>query len=407
MTDAITALFATLTEAFTPIVGQPTDDDIFRMREILMPALNDLQYDMMPAPHAITHNLVGLIQETSSYSHTWSAPFVRPTRVAAYDVSIPETASSVVRNREEAIHKAKLADFATYLSAERATALFIRSVVDEVWYKDLRHPVTFYNSVTAYDLLNHLVINSGGLHRNDLVNLPSEMLHFYEKAEGIPEFILMLEEAREKLARGKLPMSDEILLATASSQVFASLHYPKATREWEQLPTTSQTWPAWQVKYRLAHIERKRLLLANPNSFGGASTNSVIGTDTASIAGYLDNLALAATNDSNAMAQLTAQLDAITKRLNELSTAAPVRATTSHSAPTGVPYVEKVYTQAEALQIFDPTGYCHSHGYRVHASHTSATCKRRGPNHDATATRANIKRGSKKNKGWEKATAPM
>ena len=43
MTDAITALFATLTEAFTPIVSQPTDDDIFRMREVLMPALNDLQ----------------------------------------------------------------------------------------------------------------------------------------------------------------------------------------------------------------------------------------------------------------------------------------------------------------------------------------------------------------------------
>ena len=70
MRDAITALFATLTEAFTPIVGQPTDDDIFRMREVLMPALNDLQYDMMPAPNAITHNLVRLIQESTSYAHT-------------------------------------------------------------------------------------------------------------------------------------------------------------------------------------------------------------------------------------------------------------------------------------------------------------------------------------------------
>ena len=98
-----------------------------------------------------------------------------------------------------------------------------------MWYKDLCNAVTFYNSVTAYDLLQHLIANSGGLHQNDLINLSTEMLHYYAESEGIPEFILKLEEAREKLARGSLLMSDAILLATASSQVFASLHYLEAT----------------------------------------------------------------------------------------------------------------------------------------------------------------------------------
>ena len=100
-----------------------------------------------------------------------------------------------------------------------------------MWYKDLLNAITFYNSVTVYNLLQNLVVNSGGLHRNDLVNLPTEMLHYYAESKGIPEFILKLEEAREKLAQGSLPMSDEVLLVTASSQVFASLHYPEATRE--------------------------------------------------------------------------------------------------------------------------------------------------------------------------------
>ena len=88
----------------------------------------------------------------------------------------------------------------------------------------------FYNNVPAYALLGHLATNSGGLHSNKLVSLLTEMLLYYEDLEGIPKFLLKLAKAREKLARGGLPMLDEVLLATASSQVFKSMHFPEATR---------------------------------------------------------------------------------------------------------------------------------------------------------------------------------
>jgi hypothetical protein len=41
------------------------------------------------------------------------------------------------------------------------------------------------------------------------------MLHYYASAASIPEFILALEDSREKLARGGVPMSDATLLSTA------------------------------------------------------------------------------------------------------------------------------------------------------------------------------------------------
>ncbi len=63
----------------------------------------------------------------------------------------------------------------------------------------------------------------------------------YANEDGIPEFILALEKAREKLARRGVPMLDATLLATAHLQVFASLHYPETTREWERLSLASQT----------------------------------------------------------------------------------------------------------------------------------------------------------------------
>ncbi len=65
------------------------------------------------------------------------------------------------------------------------------------------------------------------------------------------------------------------------------------------------------------------------------------------------------------------------------------------------------YTQAEALRIFDPTGYCHNHGWRVHATHSSATCRKKGRRHNDAATRADTKGGSNKYKGWDTNPNPM
>ncbi len=48
-------------------------------------------------------------------------------------------------------------------------------------------------------------------------------------AEGIPEYINMLEDAQRKLARAQLPMGDRQLLAIASTAVLAAQHFPRAT----------------------------------------------------------------------------------------------------------------------------------------------------------------------------------
>jgi hypothetical protein len=206
----------------------------------------------------------------------------------------------------EAAHATVIFDFETYTAAEKGVSAFIQAVVNKMWIKPLRHPITFYNNVTAYDLLEYLRTNSGGLHNTDLATLPTEMVHYYANENGIPEFILALEKACEKLARGGVPMSDAMLLVTAHLQVFASLHYPEATWEWERLPLALQMWASWQTKYREANIERLRLLRANPNSFGAANnvTDTHITSD--AIATALNNIANSATNNSTLMSNMLA-----------------------------------------------------------------------------------------------------
>ena len=249
--EEITAAFAVAATTFQPIQGQPTDDDLTALREVLYPLLLDIPYDK----HG-DHNLIGLVKPTTSYTNTWGAAFVIPNRPPAYPV-IANDATAVVRARSEAEHAVLKRDFASYEAAERAAAKFIRDAVDELWYRDLRHSRSFYTNVTAKQLIDHLDTNCGGLHPSELVNLPTEMMTYYAKAEGIPEYINMLEEAQRKLERANLPMQDCNLLAIASTAVLASEHYPRPTDEWEAKPRNQKTWDNWKTHYRAAHLARK------------------------------------------------------------------------------------------------------------------------------------------------------
>jgi hypothetical protein len=262
--EEITAAFATAAATFQPIVGQPTDDDLTALREILYPLLLDIPYDNLPgaAVGQYQHNLVGLIEPNATYAVTWHAAFPIPARLPAYP-AVPNNANANVRNRMEAIHKIKLRDYASYDAAERATAKFIRDAVDEIWYRDLRHDRSYYTTVTAKQLIDHLDANCGGLHPSELVTLPTEMMGYYATTDGIPEYINMLEEAQRKLARANLPMSDDQLLAIASTLVLASDHFPRPTDEWEARPRATKTWPAWKLHYRAAHLARKRHNFSN------------------------------------------------------------------------------------------------------------------------------------------------
>ena len=103
MAAYIASLLAKAVKTHPRIVGQPTDDNIFAMTEVLFPILHDADYGMIVVAGRVNHNLIGLIQLDASYTATWTAPFPRPTRLAPYDPKIPGNATPVVRNRMEAV----------------------------------------------------------------------------------------------------------------------------------------------------------------------------------------------------------------------------------------------------------------------------------------------------------------
>ena len=92
----------------------------------------------------------------------------------------------MVRNHGEAVHKAPLADYASFACPEKCTSKFIQDVIYEVHYKDLKVTGPFNNNVSAYTLMEHLKTNCGGLHTTDLINLPTQMIGYYANTAKIP-----------------------------------------------------------------------------------------------------------------------------------------------------------------------------------------------------------------------------
>jgi hypothetical protein len=181
--DVITRLFKEAYDAFPPLEGKPTDDDLLAIREALLPLLMVIPYDQLNGIHSLTAILTEAVKYEAEHGNY---KFVHPSRLPLYDKNIADDATTVIRVRAEAAYKARLDDYASYEAAERGVAKFLRDVVDEIWYNDLKDADTFYTKVSAIDIMALLDANSGGLHAVDMISLRTNMTQYYVQAMASP-----------------------------------------------------------------------------------------------------------------------------------------------------------------------------------------------------------------------------
>ncbi len=125
----------------------------------------------------------------------------------------------------------------------------------------------------------------------------------------------------------------------------------------------------------------------------------------------LDNLALAAMNNTTVLQQLIAanlaltatitSLTATNKKLADAATpwggtlaATPGQGGTQAATPAATP------VGIHGTRKPCPENYCRTHGHRVSKHHTSATCANKAPGHRNDATASNTFGGSNKDKNW-------
>ncbi len=148
-------------------------------------------------------------------------------------------------------------------AAKRGAAKFLLVKVDETWYTDLKDADIFYTKVIAIKIMAFLDANSRGLHAIDMITLQMNMHGYYAQANGIPQYIIMLEEAQKKAKQAGMPITNIELVMMPSAAVLAAMHFPRKVDKWEGLPTLGRTWGAWKTSFRSAHLKRQCQILAS------------------------------------------------------------------------------------------------------------------------------------------------
>ncbi len=254
-----------------------------------------------------------------------------------------------------------------------------------------------------------LDLNSRGLHAVDMISLCTNMYQYYMQADGIPQYIIMLEDAQKKAQRAGMPIADMELVMMASTAVLASQHFPREVDDWEGLPTAARTWMAWKTTFCLAHLKRQCQILAlgggEPlRGAHGVTPDLPPAMDRLGLA--LDNLALTATNDTAVLQQLTAANLALTSTIAMLTATNKKLVDTVAKTPRrGLATPTASSTNSRFTKNPFPGNCCWTHGHHCSKQHTSATCTHKAPSYKDKATCLNTMGGSEKDKGWDKPRA--
>jgi hypothetical protein len=193
--NAITCLFKEAYDAFPPLEGKPSNDDLLAIRETLLPLLMVIPYDQLNRVHSLT----AILTKAVKYEANHGIKFVRPACIPLYDKMIANNAATVIRVCAEAARKSQLDDYASYKVVKQGMSKFLCNVMDEIWYNDLKNANTFHTKVMAIDNMSLLDANSGGLYALNMILPCTDMMQYYVQADGIPQFIIMMENAKKRL----------------------------------------------------------------------------------------------------------------------------------------------------------------------------------------------------------------
>jgi len=120
----------------------------------------------------------------------------------------------------------------------------------------------------------------------------------------------------------------------------------------------------------------------------------------------LNNLALAATNNTAILQQLTVANLALTTTVATLTATNKKLVDAAARAKGGGTPAATPTNPARgvwATRTPFPGNYCWTHGHRCNEHHTSATCGNKAVGHCNDATASNTMGGSTKDKGWDRA----
>ena len=124
-----------------------------------------------------------------------STAFKCPKHLLPYYKSNKINATNVDRTHVEANWRATRTNAATYKAIERCLRKFFVYEADDTWIRKIKHTRHYYMKGTINEIIDHLKVSCLGTHAIDALSLQITMRDYHLKAEGAPEYIIILEDA--------------------------------------------------------------------------------------------------------------------------------------------------------------------------------------------------------------------
>ena len=151
--------------------------------------------------------------------------------------------------------------------------------------RELKNARTYYTKVHSKDLLDHLKSSCLGTHAIDNFILQFDMRKYHKQADGIPEYINMLEDAQRMALRidETNPITGTSVMNIVNAAMLSLQQPPRTTEECEDIPAVEKHWKTCKTMYKAAQ-GRDRVRAKDggiKNSFGGINAG---GANTAAAA---------------------------------------------------------------------------------------------------------------------------
>ena len=189
-TDIATKFEADI-EAFTPIVGQPKDDNLQGVKKVLLQTCLSIR---LAGPKSV--KVTGIILHDAAYNNQLGVmgSFDKDdTPLKTYDPAVTRETEVWEQRKLQALWNTHLDNQDRIHTTKHGCRLFILHAFEEVHYIYLRDEETYYEMVSPLELPAHFAKEIGGLEVTDFVTLIVKLPGYWSNDPRVPQFIMTME----------------------------------------------------------------------------------------------------------------------------------------------------------------------------------------------------------------------
>jgi hypothetical protein len=376
----------------TAIVGRPTYENI----TVLARALCQNAASILCENGGGNHGYLGLLLSPTTYATLSVTPFTDPLNPGVSPI-IPVGASTAGIGALERNHKESLRLWKEKNIVDEALKKQIINTVETIFLKSINNYYSGYAGITARAMIEYLYTRYGSINPTKIEENDAEFKADYDPSEPIKVLFQQIEETTTFASAAQQPYTSQQIITNSYNILQRTGLFSRSLREWRDRTDDTKTWAAFQSFFTKAWDDNHEDAEVTSKGQGYSANHTTdFTTDTAEA---FVNFSAAAAADRTVIANLVAtNQDLINQLTSKDKTIADLRAQVKAKGTN--------FPTRSVGSLPNNKNYCHTHGYILKDTHhggyqadgVTPACPAPGPAHDYTATRANIRGGSERNK---------